>query len=99
MRLIGLVLALSLTLAPLAEAQSVGRVPTIGYVTPGAGPGPFGDAFNRGLREAGYIEGRNIVIDRRYMAGREDQCDNVMAPLRRRNGGLILAHGTPRAFV
>ena len=99
MRLIGLVLALSLTLAPLAEAQSVGRVPTIGYVTPGAGPGPFGDAFNRGLREAGYIEGRNIVIDRRYMAGREDQYDHVMAQLEQQKVDVIVANGPPAALA
>ena len=99
MRLIGLVLALSLTLEPLAEAQSVGRVPTIGYVTPSAGPGPIGDAFNRGLRETGYIEGRNIVVDRRYMAGREDQYDQVMAQLEQQKVDVIVANGPPAALA
>jgi putative ABC transport system substrate-binding protein len=59
---------LSALTAPLdSEAQPAGKAPTIGYVTPASGPGPSGDAFNRGLREAGYVEGRNIVVDRRYM--------------------------------
>jgi hypothetical protein len=63
--------AIAILTAPLAtEAQQAGKVPTIGYVAPASGPGPSGDAFNRGLREAGYVEGRNIVVDRRYMAGR-----------------------------
>src|SRR2546427_10433886 len=98
MRLVGLavVLALNLILVPpAAQAQSAGKVPTIGYVSPASGPGPFGDAFNRGLREAGYIEGRNIVIDRRYMAGREDQYDHVMAQLEQQKVDVIVANGPP----
>jgi len=101
MRRIGLViLAASLALAPLAvEAQQTGRVPTIGYVSPGAGPGPVADAFNRGLREAGYVEGRNIVVDRRYMAGREDQYDQVMAQLEQQKVDVIVAFGPPAALA
>jgi putative ABC transport system substrate-binding protein len=102
MRLIGLavVLVLGLALAPLAaEAQQAGKVPTIGYVTPASGPGPAGDAFNRGLREAGYVEGRNIVVDRRYMAGREDQYDQVMAQLEQLKVELIVAFGPPAALA
>jgi len=102
MRLIGLavVLAVSLAFAPLTpEAQSTGKVPTIGYVSPASGPGPSLDAFNRGLREAGYVEGRNIVVDRRYMAGREDQYDQVMAQLEQQKVDVIVAFGPPAALA
>ena len=102
MRLVGLavVLALNLILVPpAAQAQSAGKVPTIGYVSPASGPGPFGDAFNRGLREAGYVEGRNIVVDRRYMAGREDQYDQVMAQLEQQKVDVIVAYGPPAALA
>ena len=86
--------------APLAaEGQQLGRVPTIGYVSPGAGPNPLADAFDRGLREAGYVEGRNIAVDRRYMAGREDQYDQVMAQLEQQKVDAIVAAGPPAALA
>jgi len=91
---------LSALTAPLvSEAQPAGKVPTIGYVAPASGPGPFGDAFNRGIREAGYVEGRNIVVDRRYMAGREDQYDRVMAQLEQQKVDVIVAVGPPAALA
>jgi putative ABC transport system substrate-binding protein len=63
--------ALLLLVAPLAaEAeQRAGRVPRIGRL--GAGPPPSGpnpplEAFRQGMRELGYIEGQNLVIEQRY---------------------------------
>ena len=101
MRRIGLILACGLALAPLTAGaqQQPGRVPAIGLVSPALGPGPSVDAFNRGLREAGYVEGRNIVVDRRYMAGREDQYDQVMAQLERQKVDVIVAFGPPAALA
>ena len=52
-----------------ARAQQVGKVPRIGYLSPGsASPGPlaYHDEFQRGLRDLGYVEGRNIVIEYRF---------------------------------
>jgi putative tryptophan/tyrosine transport system substrate-binding protein len=49
-----------------ASAQQVSSVPRIGYLSPGsASPGPLNyyDEFRRELRELGYVEGQNIVID------------------------------------
>jgi putative tryptophan/tyrosine transport system substrate-binding protein len=83
-----------------AEAQQAGRLPTIGYVSPAvAGPNALVDAFNRGLREAGFVEGRNIVVDRRYMGGREDQYDQVMAQLEQQKVDVIVAAGPPAALA
>src|SRR5881397_4128861 len=99
MRLIGLTVALTLglILAPFAgqAQQQPTRTPIIVYVSPGGGQGPFADAFDRALREAGYVEGRNIVVDRRYMAGREDQYDQVMAQLEQQKVDVIVANGPP----
>jgi hypothetical protein len=65
MRLIGLavVLAVSLTLAPFAsvEAQQAGNVRRIGLLDTQDGPNT--DVFRQSLREVGYEEGRNLVID------------------------------------
>src|SRR5713101_2006131 len=66
MRLIGLavILTLSLALAPLAvEAQQVGKVWRIGVL---GGPAPIPanvNAFRQGLRENGYVEGRNLPLN------------------------------------
>jgi putative tryptophan/tyrosine transport system substrate-binding protein len=55
--------------APLAsEAQPVGKVWRIGYLTPGPAACPAtkpSRAFRQGLLDAGFIEGRDITIDRR----------------------------------
>ena len=75
MRWIGLavVLALSLVLAPLAaEAQSAGSARRIGYLGPPPSSGGLLQAFQQGLRELGYIEGQNIVIDYRYTGSGRD---------------------------
>jgi putative ABC transport system substrate-binding protein len=78
MRLIGLavVLTLSLTLAPLAmEAQQAGRVPRIGWLAAGSAAAtmPLTDAFRQGLRQLGYVEGKDIVIEYRYAEGKLDR--------------------------
>jgi ABC-type uncharacterized transport system substrate-binding protein len=78
MRLIGLAvaLALSLVLAPLvAEAQPAKNVPTIGYLLtgpPSCKLAPRDEAFYRGLRDLGHIDGQNITVDRRcFRTGEE----------------------------
>ena len=63
MRWIGLVLALALTLAPLAaEAQLVGKIPLIGVLRPTSPTDPLTQAFRQGLRDLGYVEGHTIRL-------------------------------------
>jgi len=76
MRLIGLavVVVLSLVLAPIAgEAQKAGQAPRVGYISPGSSSDPFRqsrfEAFRQGLRELGYVEGRNVVLVPRWAEG------------------------------
>jgi putative ABC transport system substrate-binding protein len=62
----GLIIALALPLAPLAaEAQQPAKVPRVGYLVSRSGPGPNDRAFQESLRQLGYVEGQNIVIERR----------------------------------
>ena len=71
MRLIGLaiVLALNLVLGPLSgEAQPAGNVYRVGFIAASSAfTSP--DAFRHGLRELGYVEGRNVVIEQRLAEG------------------------------
>jgi putative ABC transport system substrate-binding protein len=75
-RFIGFTLgALFIALCASAEAQQAAKVPRIGYLT---GATPDGqshriEAFREGLRELGYVEGKNIVIEFRYAEGKADR--------------------------
>src|SRR5215470_8344166 len=76
MRRIGLavVFALSLFVALLAaEAQQAGMVHRIGLLTLRSGSGPREEAFRHGLRDLGYVPGRDMVIEERYAAGGLDR--------------------------
>ena len=88
--------------APLAaEAQQAGKTARIGYLEFGsAAPGtPFVEAFRRGLRELGWIEGQNIAIEVRYAEGRQDRLPAFAADLVRLKVDLIFASTTPAALA
>ena len=69
-RFFGLALsAMLLVLCSFAEAQQPKKIPRIGYVSVSGdakNPGRFVEAFRQGLRDIGYIEGKNIVVEYRY---------------------------------
>ena len=69
------------------EAQQPKKIPRIGYLS-GAGdpsnPGPNVEAFRRGLQELGYIEGKNILVEYRYIEGKRDRVPSLVAELVRR---------------
>jgi putative tryptophan/tyrosine transport system substrate-binding protein len=98
MRRIGLavVLALNLTLAPLlAEAQQekVHRLGLLTVLSPpaqGNPPGPFSIA----RRDLGYVEGRNIVFDRRWAEGRNERFSNLAIELVALKPDVIVADTT-----
>jgi putative tryptophan/tyrosine transport system substrate-binding protein len=81
----GLVAMLSSLSFP-AEAQQPPNIPRIGYLaqrntpTP-TSPDPAADAFREGLRDLGYIEGKNIFIEYRYAQGLEDRLQTLVAEL------------------
>src|SRR5262245_61895950 len=74
--LIALLLALSsVLLAPgsLAQAQQSTKVPRIGYLGVVASLA-WHEAFRQGLRDLGYVEGKNIVIEYRWVENRAVPC-------------------------
>ena len=91
------VLAVSLLAAPLAaDAQEVGRVPRIGVlgVTSLSDRPLLINAFRQKLRELGWVEGRNLVIEYRYAEGRVDRLPDLAAELVRLKVDLIVSAGT-----
>ena len=85
MRLIGLaaMLAVSLTLVPLiTDGQTGGKVYRIGYLaTDLAAASSTTEAFRRGLRDLGYVEGRDIVIEYRDAEGKSERLPALAAEL------------------
>jgi putative ABC transport system substrate-binding protein len=87
------VLAISVIGASLqAVAQPSGTVPHVGYLSPGPGY-PF-EAFRDGLEEHGYIEGRNIVIERRSAEGDPQRLPELAADLVRLRVDVIVTATT-----
>jgi putative ABC transport system substrate-binding protein len=75
--------AMLFALCSFAQAQQPGRVPRIGFLiasTPSA-MAPRLDAFQQGLLELGYMEGKNIVIERRHADGKSDHLPALAAEL------------------
>jgi ABC-type uncharacterized transport system substrate-binding protein len=87
--------AVTVLAAPLvAGAQQVGRVPQIGILSmaPTAETAVF-DAFRTALRELGYVEGSNIVLDFRLSHGRADRLPALAADLVRARVDVIVTDG------
>jgi putative tryptophan/tyrosine transport system substrate-binding protein len=103
---VGLVATLALTLlvAPLAaDAQPPTKVHRIGRLSVGGGPsaghGPSMKAFQQGLRDLGYLEGQNIVIENRFAEGREERLPDLAAELVRLQVEVIVALGVATSAV
>jgi len=90
-----LVATLLLTVAVIAEAQQLGKVHRIGVLS-GGFPGSSADieAFRQGLRDHGYVEGKNLIIEYRYAEGKRDRYPDLVSDLVRLKVDVIIANGT-----
>ena len=95
------VIAGGLLAAPLAaEAQPAPRNARIGYLATNLATTPhLQDAFRQGLRDLGYVEGRNLVIEYRSAEGKSDRLAVLAAELVALNIDVIVAPGTPQALA
>lgn len=79
-----LLATLLLTTAQAAQAQQPAKIPRIGFVS-GIGdpntPGLQVEAFRQGLLELGYIEGKNILIEYRFVEAKVDRIPNLVTEL------------------
>jgi putative ABC transport system substrate-binding protein len=90
-----LVAAMLLVTAGLVEAQQPTKIPRIGFLTAGSSstiPARI-DAFRQGLRELGYVEDKNIVIEWRFGEGKLDRLPALVAELVRLKVDVILSAG------
>jgi len=91
-------LTLGTLAAPLvAEAQQAGKPIRIGVLTPQsrAASTPVWDSFRAGLRELGWEEGKNIVLESRYADGQFDRLPTLAEELVKLNVSVIVAANSP----
>jgi putative ABC transport system substrate-binding protein len=102
MKLAGGLLAAVLVLTGSVDsgAQPAGKVFRLGVLSLGQPPTPEQVArrpFAAAMKELGWVEGRNLVIERRYAQGRRERLPELAAELVRLNVDVILASGPPPA--
>ncbi len=91
-------LAGGLLAAPLvAGAQPAGKVWRIGFIS--VAYARIEDVFFQQLRELGYVEGQNLVVERRYSEGRAERFPEFAAALVRLNVDMIIVTTTPAVLA
>ena len=93
--------ALVFSLCMSVEAQQPPKVPRVGYLletSPSAGA-PLFEAFRQGLRDLGYVEGKNVIIEQRWAEGKRDRLHALAAELVRLNVDVIVTAPTPPALA
>jgi putative ABC transport system substrate-binding protein len=94
-RAVGVIaLALGVLVGPLAaDAQQGAKVPRIGLLSPfsPSATALWHQAFRQGLRDLGWVEGKNISIEYRYAEGRNDRLPDLAADLVRLKVDIIVA--------
>ena len=81
----------------VATAQQSTKIPRIGYLSAGVGLYSPREAFRQGLRELGYVEGKNIIIEYRNAEGKFDRLPALAAELVRLKVDVIVTGGPPSA--
>jgi len=87
-------------LAPFAaQAQQAAKIARIGYLSPNLAASPHNhEAFRRGLRDLGYVEGRNVVIEYRDAEAKLERLPALAAELVALKVDVIVAPNTPAAL-
>jgi ABC-type uncharacterized transport system substrate-binding protein len=93
---LSLLCAMLLALSVPTQAQQPGKVPRIGVLVSASAAAtvPFIDALQQGLRELGYVEGKNIAIERRFAELKFDRLPNLATELVRLKVDVIVAAGS-----
>ncbi len=81
-----------------AQAQQAGRVYRIGFVSP-TSSSPTIDAFRQGLRELGYVEGQNVIVEARFAEGRSERLPELVAEVLRLKVDVLVVGSTLGALA
>jgi len=92
---LGLLTIILHTAAPFTQAQQPGKIPRIGYLSASSATSAASrvEAFRQGLRELGYVEGKNIVVEYRFANGDLDRLKQLATELVQLDVDIIVSGG------
>ena len=86
---------LGVAAALLAVSESShAQLPRIGWLSPGDSTGTPEKGFRQGVKEVGYIEGQNVIVDYRFGGGNYDRLAGLAADLMQLRPDVLVAIGT-----
>ena len=94
-------LGIAAAAGPVAAHAQQSTMPVIGFLS-SVSPGPFAQriaAFHQGLKETGYVEGRNLVIESRWAEGHYDRLPALTADLVGRRVAVIVTYTDAAALA
>jgi putative ABC transport system substrate-binding protein len=95
-----MVTTVMLATVSVTEAQQSKKVPRIGYLGDGSAAARAAitlEPFRKGLRELGYVEGRNVLIEVRWTDSKSERLPELVGELIRLKVDVIVTHGMPAA--
>jgi putative ABC transport system substrate-binding protein len=92
--IIGFLAIIVLATVSQADAQQTGKVYRIGFVRTAAPPESYVEAFRQGLKDLGYVEGRNITIEYRYAEGKVNRLPAIISELVHLPVNVIVVDGS-----
>jgi ABC-type uncharacterized transport system substrate-binding protein len=99
--LVGIVLVVTLAMCGAwAEAQQPTKIPLVGFISPSSSStaGPNLEAFRNGVRNLGYSEGKNILVEVRWAEGSAERFPDLIAELLRLKADVIVVGGAAVAL-
>ena len=94
-----LVVAALVAVGVIADAQQPGKLSRIGILFIGGRDQPNLESFKQGLRDLGYTEGKNIVLEYRYAEGNQDRLGDLAAELVREKVDVLVTTAASSAMA